>query len=136
VSGSYVWGKLGSIILAPTHHPTPPDCDSSTKHFAGGIVMSNSPAIIGKPAVHDVTEDSNLQTLIAMGSISISDPNPGQAAFKTSVMSAAGNLGTLTLSATGAYTYSVADSKTQYLGASDVKIDTFTISSVDGTTKQ
>src|SRR5581483_7261538 len=98
--------------------------------------MSNSPAIIGKPAVHDVTEDSNLQTLIAMGSISISDPNPGQAAFKTSVVSAAGNLGTLTLSATGAYTYSVADSKTQYLGASDVKIDTFTISSVDGTTKQ
>ena len=51
--------------------------------------MSNSPAIIGKPTVHDVTEDSNLQTLIAMGSISISDPNPGQAAFKTSVMSAA-----------------------------------------------
>jgi len=35
--------------------------------------MPNSPAIIGTPTVHDVTEDSSLQTLIAIGSISISD---------------------------------------------------------------
>jgi VCBS repeat-containing protein len=98
--------------------------------------MSNSAAVIGTPTVQDVTEDTNLKILIAAGTISISDANAGQAAFKTSVVAAAGDLGTLTLAANGGYTYSVADSKTQYLGAGDTKTDTFTISSVDGTTKQ
>jgi len=98
--------------------------------------MTNTAAVIGTATVHDVTEDTNLQVLTAIGSISISDANAGQAAFKTSVVSAAGNLGSLTLAASGAYTYSVADSLTQYLGAGDIKTDTFTVSSLDGTTKQ
>src|SRR5260370_13850736 len=98
--------------------------------------MSNSPAVIGTPTVQDVTEDTNSRTLIASGTISVSAANAGQAAFKTSVVAAAGDLGTLALAANGAYTYSVADSRTQYLGAGDTKTDTFLISSVDGTTKQ
>ena len=98
--------------------------------------MANSAAIIGAPTVSDVTEDTNLQALIAAGLISISDANAGQAAFKTTVISASGNLGTLTIAANGAYSYSVADSAVQYLGAGDTKIDTFTVTSVDGTTKK
>src|SRR5690242_3841927 len=98
--------------------------------------MSISNAIIGVPTVQTVTEDSSLPTLTAVGSISISDPNPGQAAFKTSVVSKSGNLGTLSIAANGSYVYSVADSKVQYLGAGDTKTDTFTITSLDGTTKQ
>jgi VCBS repeat-containing protein len=98
--------------------------------------MSISNAVIGAPTVQTVTEDSSLPTLTAVGSISISDPNPGQAAFKTSVVSKSGNLGTLSIAANGSYVYSVADSKVQYLGAGDTKTDTFTITSLDGTTKQ
>jgi len=75
--------------------------------------MSISNAVIGVPTVQTVTEDSSLPTLTAVGSISISDPNPGQAAFKTSVVSKSGNLGTLSIAANGSYVYSVADSKVQ-----------------------
>jgi VCBS repeat-containing protein len=98
--------------------------------------MSNSAAIIGTPTNSTVTEDTNLQTLIAAGSISISDANPGQAAFRTTVTAAAGDLGTLAIAANGSYVYSVADSKVQYLGAGDTKVDTFTVTSLDGTQKQ
>src|SRR5947207_1686908 len=98
--------------------------------------MANSAAIIGAPTVSDVTEDTNLQTLVAAGMISISDANAGQAALKTTVISASGNLGTLTLAANGSYSYSVANNAAQYLGAGDTKTDTFTVTSLDGTTKQ
>src|ERR1700732_4429805 len=98
--------------------------------------MSNSAAVIGTPTVQTVTEDSNLQTLVAAGTISISDANAGQAAFKTTVIAASGDLGTLTIAASGAYTYSLGSSKVQYLGAGDTKVDTFTVTSLDGTTKQ
>src|SRR3979409_178964 len=98
--------------------------------------MSNSAAIIGAPTVSDVTEDTNLQVLIAAGLISITDANAGQAAFQTTVLSASGNLGALTIAATGAYSYAVADSAVQYLGAGDTKIDTFTVTSIEATTKK
>lgn len=98
--------------------------------------MPNSPAVIGPPTVHVVVEDTSLQTLTAQGTISISDANAGQAAFKTAVVAASGNLGTLSIAANGAYVYSVADSKVQYLGAGETKVETFTITSLDGTQKQ
>ena len=98
---------------------------------------TNTPAVIGTPTVSAVTEDVsvNAGNLLAVGTISIVDPDAGQAAFQTTVTSAAGNLGSLTLLANGSYTYSVANSAVQFLGASDSKVDTFTITSVDGTTK-
>jgi len=99
-------------------------------------MTTNIAAVIGAPTVSFVTEDTNLQILKAIGSISITDANAGQAAFKTTVIAAKGDLGTLTLAANGTYTYSVADSAVQYLGDGDTKVDTFTITSVDGTTKQ
>ncbi|MGY4330820.1 VCBS repeat-containing protein [Bradyrhizobium sp. LB7.2] len=98
--------------------------------------MPNSPAVVGAPTVHVVVEDTSLQTLTAQGTISISDANAGQAAFKTAVVAASGNLGTLSIAANGAYVYSVADSKVQYLGAGETKVETFTITSLDGTQKQ
>src|SRR6266404_5868316 len=98
--------------------------------------MTNSAAVIGAPTNSTVTEDTSLQSLTALGSISISDANAGQAAFKTTVVAAAGDLGTLSITSTGSYVYSVADSKVQYLGAGDTKVDTFTVTSLDGTTKK
>ena len=98
--------------------------------------MANSAAVIGLPSNKNVTEDFTSPFLTAVGFIPISDANPGQAAFKTTVKSATGTLGTLTLAANGAYTYSVANSAVQYLGAGKTKVETFTVTSVDGTSKQ
>jgi len=98
--------------------------------------LTNSAAVIGTPTVSTVTEDANQQILTAAGSISIADANVGQAAFKTTVIAAPGDLGSLNIAANGAYVYSVADSKVQYLGAGDTKVDTFTVTSLDGTQKQ
>ena len=46
------------------------------------------------------------------------------------------HIGTLTLAANGAYTYSVANSAAQFLNDGQIKIDTFTVTAADGTTKQ
>lgn len=98
---------------------------------------ANDTAVIGEPTVASVTEDTNVATgeLIASGTIPISDPDQGEAAFRTTVTGAAGNLGILTLNAGGSYTYKVANSAVQYLGAGDSKIDTFTVTAFDGTTR-
>ena len=61
--------------------------------------------------------------------------NQGEAAFQATVTSAQGNLGTLTLAANGT-TYTVANNATEYLNAGQTKVDTFTITSIDGTTQQ
>jgi VCBS repeat-containing protein len=98
---------------------------------------TNTPAVIGSPTASAVTEDVSVtaNNLLAVGSISIVDPDAGQAAFQTTITSAAGNLGSLTLSANGSYTYSVANSAVQHLGAGQTKTESFTITSVDGTAK-
>ncbi|MEZ0054835.1 VCBS repeat-containing protein [Bradyrhizobium elkanii] len=101
----------------------------------GRSPVGNYPALIGDPAAHDVTEDSAAPSLIATGTLSIADADDGEASFQTTVISASGNLGSLTLDANGDYVYSVANSATQSLGATDIKVDTFTVTSLDGTTK-
>ena len=95
-------------------------------------------AVIGDPTVSAVTEDVGVVggNLVAAGTISISDPDAGENAFQTSVQGQQGNLGALVLASDGSYTYTVANAATQSLGLGDTHIDTFTITSVDGTTKQ
>lgn len=102
------------------------------------ITGANDAAVIGSPTVAAVTEDVAVtdDNLTATGSISISDADQNQGAFQTAVTPTAGTLGTLTLAANGAYTYAVANSATQYLGAGETKVDTFTVTALDGTTKQ
>ncbi|MES3009366.1 MAG: VCBS domain-containing protein, partial [Pseudomonadota bacterium] len=103
------------------------------------LIGPSGSATIGVPSASSVTEDLNPNAsgnLIATGTIPISDPIPGEAAFQASVQSAAGNLGSLILAANGSYTYTVANSAVQYLGAGQTKVDTYTVTSLDGTTKQ
>jgi len=73
--------------------------------------------------------------LTASGSLSIADPDQGQAFFKTTVSTIPGNRGQLSISPTGVYTYSVSNSLTaiQQLKAGESLTDTFTVSSLDGT---
>ena len=89
--------------------------------------------------LRDVTEDIAVDAsgkLSASGVLSITDADQGQSVFQTTVGSAVSNLGALTLAANGAYAYSVANTAVQYLGAGNTKVDTFTVRSLDGTTKQ
>ncbi|SDJ01426.1 VCBS repeat-containing protein [Bradyrhizobium sp. Rc2d] len=106
---------------------------SATSDIVVNITGANDVAAIGNPAEHDVTEDSQLT---ASGQLSISDPDQNQAAFQAGVITAPGNLGAVTLSADGHYTYSVDNAAIQYLGATDTKTETFTVTSADGTTKE
>ncbi|MCW3797624.1 VCBS domain-containing protein, partial [Sphingomonas sp. BN140010] len=111
---------------------------TTTQNVTVTITGTNDVAVIGNPTVASVTEDVAVTNgnLVASGSISISDADHDQSSFQTTVAGAQGNLGTLTLAANGSYTYSVANSATQYLQANETKIDTFTVTALDGTTKQ
>jgi hypothetical protein len=79
--------------------------------------MSDSPGATRATIIHDITEDTNLQDLVANGSVGISDVRVGRASLKTTVTSAAGNPGTQTHAANGSCRYSVTDIAMQYPGA-------------------
>jgi VCBS repeat-containing protein len=111
---------------------------SSSQPVTITIHGANDAAVIGDPTVAEVTEDLGVVNgnLTASGTISITDTDQNQAAFQTIVTAAQGNLGSLTLQSDGSYIYTVADSAVQYLGANDSKVDTFTVTALDGTSKQ
>ena len=97
----------------------------------------NDKAVISDANITHVKEDIDVSngTLTASGKITISDADAGEDHFNTAVASAQGNVGSLTLKADGTYTYSVDNSKVQHLGANDSKVDVFTVTAADGTTK-
>ncbi|OQW55470.1 MAG: hypothetical protein A4S14_12520 [Proteobacteria bacterium SG_bin9] len=100
------------------------------------VTGTNDLAVITQAGVRDVTEDASATTLTATGTISVVDADQGEAALQAGVTPAAGNLGSLSLASNGSYTYSVDNSLTQSLGPNAIKTDTFTVTSIDGTTKQ
>ena len=93
-------------------------------------------AVIGGDAAGAVTEDLNVNgqgNLTTGGSLTITDPDAGEASFQPTVSAPAGTLGTLTIAPNGTWTYSVANSAVQYLKSGETKVETFTVQSVDGT---
>jgi len=104
------------------------------------LTGTNDTAVIGTPAVADVTEDQNVvgSQLLALGTISISDADSysvNEASFVPVILSGQGNLGSLNLQADGSYTYGVDNAAVQYLGLGSSKVDSFTVHSLDGTAK-
>ncbi|MFO0993534.1 MAG: VCBS domain-containing protein [Hyphomicrobiales bacterium] len=81
-----------------------------------------------------VTEEGDLTT---QGSLTIADPDSGQAAFAAQA-SVAGTYGTFTLDAAGNWTYTADNSQQaiQQLGANQSITDSFTAVSADGTDSQ
>ncbi|MBS4149918.1 VCBS domain-containing protein [Pseudomonadota bacterium DY0742] len=83
-----------------------------------------------------VTEDLNVNgqgNLTTGGSLSVNDPDAGEAGFTGIVTPANGALGSLTIEANGTWTYSVPNTLVQYLKAGETRTETFTVQSIDGT---
>jgi VCBS repeat-containing protein len=101
---------------------------------------TNDGAEIGGVSTGSVTEDvavNNAGDLTAQGSLTIADPDAGQASFVAQA-SIAGTYGTFTLDAAGNWTYTADNSQEaiQALGSEGTLTDSFTAYSTDGTDSQ
>lgn len=92
----------------------------------------------GVSAVTEGTGVDALGRLTTTGSLSITDQDQGQAFFNTTVTSTPGNHGQLSISTTGNYTYYVNNDlpAIQQLKAGENLTDTFTVSSLDGSSSK
>jgi len=83
-----------------------------------------------------VTEDATNPNLSTTGTLTVTDADGVvQSAIDPAVtpVASAGALGSLSINAAGAWTYTVANSAVQYLDAQETKTEVFTVKSVDGT---
>ncbi|WP_199319624.1 ExeM/NucH family extracellular endonuclease [Dolichospermum sp. FACHB-1091] len=105
------------------------------KVFTINIDNMNDPATINGNSTLSITEGTNINAgkLTASGTLTVVDQDAGENKFATTVVSANGNLGSLTITETGAFSYSVNNSAVQYLNPGQTKVDTFTVTSLDGT---
>ncbi|MBB1271209.1 VCBS domain-containing protein, partial [Shewanella sp. SR44-3] len=72
-----------------------------------------------------VTEDANNPTLTDTGTLTINDADAGQSVFQAGTGTpSAGALGSLTIDATGNWTYNVANADVQYLAEGETKVET------------
>ncbi len=99
------------------------------------VAAVNDPAVIGGDAAGSVTEDLNVTAgnLTTGGTLTVADPDAGEASFQPTASAPAGTLGALTIAPNGTWTYSVPNSAVQYLKSGETKVETFTVQSVDGT---
>ena len=100
------------------------------------ITGVNDAASISGTTTGTVTEDATTPNLTTSGSVTVSDVDQGENGFQTTVTPAADTLGTLAIAADGTWTYSIANSAVQSLGAVATKEETFTLKSTDGTATQ
>ncbi|MBU2895101.1 VCBS domain-containing protein [Vibrio hepatarius] len=94
---------------------------------------TNDKAVIGGTDSGTVTEESQLQT---SGTLTVTDVDTGEAHFSDTDI--VGNLGTLHLTDSGAWTYNLDNTNptVQALGANKTATDTITVHSADGTPHQ
>jgi VCBS repeat-containing protein len=91
-------------------------------------------AVVGGVNIGSVTEETQLA---ATGQLTVTDPDPGQAAFNT-VSNAAGTNGhgTFSINTSGSWLYNLNNTApaVQALGAGQSITDSYTFSTIDGTT--
>ena len=99
------------------------------------ITGVNDAAVITGSDSGAVTEDESTPTLTETGTLSVTDVDGADEAkfLAGNGTPSAGALGSLTITEGGAWTYNVDNSKVQYLGEGETKVETFTVQSVDGT---
>ncbi|WFU11876.1 VCBS domain-containing protein (plasmid) [Rhizobium sp. CB3090] len=110
-----------------------------TGAFTVEVDHVNHAAVFGGTETGIVTEDNGAVGgyLQASGTLTINDADRGESNFRPTTIAPDGtHLGTLTIDADGNWSYKVDNSLSavQSLGANQSKTDTFTVSSVDGTT--
>lgn len=110
--------------------------DGTTNSNVGeAIVHVAAPdAVIAGTDTGSVTEDSSPFTLTTGGTLTITDPDNGEAQFVEGTYG--GIYGSVSINPLGGWTYSVSntDPVIDGLGAGDTLTDTITVTSVDGTT--
>ncbi|WP_339329532.1 retention module-containing protein [Aeromonas hydrophila] len=110
--------------------------DGTTHTVTITITGVNDAAVISGSDTGAVTEDETNPTLTETGTLSVTDVDGADEAkfLAGNGTPSAGALGSLTITEGGAWTYNVDNSKVQYLGEGETKVETFTVASVDGTT--
>ena len=104
-----------------------------------GIVITisgiNDVAVIGGASTGTITEDDSAATLSVTGSLSITDTDSGEASFDVATVS--GTYGSLSIDASGSWTYSAdnTDTAIQALGSGDTLTETLQVTAEDGTTQ-
>ncbi|RSM21893.1 RTX toxin, partial [Aeromonas salmonicida] len=101
------------------------------------ITGVNDGAVVAGDDRGAVTEDLNVVSgkLTDTGVLTVSDADQGQAKFVVGAgVASAGALGNLSIAENGTWSYNVDNSKVQYLGLGETRVENFTVQSVDGTT--
>ncbi|WP_434356684.1 VCBS domain-containing protein [Parasalinivibrio latis] len=99
------------------------------------VTGTNDRAHITGETIGSVTENDATTVLTDHGKLDITDLDNGEAHFKPDVIEAEGTLGNLSIDANGEWHYSVENSLVNYLGAGESKVESFTVTSEDGTTQ-
>lgn len=108
--------------------------DTAPNQITIDVTPVADPAVIGGVSSGATVEDTTLTT---GGTLTISDPDAGEAAFNP-LTNVAGAHGTFSINASGVWTYTLnnADPAVQALGAGQsLPNETFTVTSIDGTSQ-
>nr|WP_290045650.1 VCBS domain-containing protein [Aeromonas salmonicida] len=111
--------------------------DGTTHTVSITITGVNDGAVVAGDDRGAVTEDLNVVSgkLTDTGVLTVSDADQGQAKFVVGAgVASNGALGNLSIAENGTWSYNVDNSKVQYLGQGETKVESFTVQSVDGTT--
>ncbi|MDQ2147077.1 VCBS domain-containing protein, partial [Alcaligenaceae bacterium C4P045] len=112
--------------------------DGTVSQVTVTVIGTNDAAVIAGQGTGNVTEDTAVNangSLVSTGMLTISDADAGQSTFQAGTAVPVGStLGSLSITANGAWTYNVANSDVQYLAAGQTKVESFTVSAADGTT--
>ena len=109
--------------------------DGTTQDIVITINGTNDAAVIGGTSTGAITEDDSAATLTTSGSLSITDTDSGEARFDAATVS--GTYGSLTIDASGSWTYSANNTETaiQALGSGETLTETLQVTADDGTTQ-
>ena len=123
------------LSLVVTSTEASGDMVNVNKTISIHIDSVNDSAVISGDDTGSLTEDT-AAALTASGSLSVSDDDIGESVFSAETIT--GSYGSLTIDASGNWSYSADNTQTeiQELGNSDSMTDVITVSSVDGTPHQ
>ena len=141
--GSISLGADGQLTYTPTaNFNGAPSFSYTISDGHGGTATATvnltvnavaDPAVIGGTDTGSVTEDDVAHTA-ASGALTVSDPDAGQNSFVVQ-SNVSGTYGSFSVDASGNWTYTLnnADPDTNTLNNGDVRTETFTVHSADGT---